>query len=212
MSSKRLQILRAARNVFGKFGYHATNIDHLTQTSGLSKGILQEYFHNKESLLMATQKAIFKELHQRITERTLQNQKGVATALDALDSMWNSIRSLHHTAPFIVETLNLRGKESPLQEEIKQFYTESTNLLEDGIRTVFGNHLATLVIPPERMAILIRILLSGLVVELAGCTTDSELKEVDQAFADFRSLFEQFVVQEFDWDIDEETDSVPLPW
>ena len=93
-----------------------------------------------------------------------------------------------------------------------EFYRESTLLLEDGIRKVFAEQLSELVISPERMAVLIRVLLSGLVVEMAGATTDDELKELDQAYRDIRTLFGDFVVMSDDWEVDEHTDSVPLPW
>ena len=69
-----------------------------------------------------------------------------------------------------------------------------------------------MVISPERMSVLIRVLLSGLVVEMAGATTEEELKELDQAYRDIRTLFGEFVMMSDDWEVDEDTDSVPLPW
>ena len=91
------------------------------------------------------------------------------------------------------------------------FTKNRRSFLEDGIRKVFAEQLSELVISPERMAVLIH-LLSGLVVEMAGATTDDELKELDQAYRDIRTLFGDFVVMSDDWEVDEETDSVPLPW
>ena len=62
------------------------------------------------------------------------------------------------------------------------------------------------------MAVLIRVLLSGLVVEMAGTTTEREQQELNQAYRDIRTLFGEFVVMSNEWEVDEHTDSVPLPW
>ncbi len=211
-SRTRISILKTAKRLFGIGGYQGTTLDDIAKFAGLSATTMQAHFENKESLLLETQRTIFRELHKRITERNQSSEHSVRNALDALDSMWNSVRELKSTAPFIVETLMLRGGDGPVHEKIRLFYKESTLLLEDGIRKVFADQLSELVISPERMAVLIRVLLSGLVVEMAGATTDEELKELDQAYRDIRTLFGDFVVMSSDWDVDEHTDSVPLPW
>ena len=77
---------------------------------------------------------------------------------------------------------------------------------------VFAGQLDQMTIPPRRMATLIRIWLEGLVLGLAQARTPDDLKNVDQAYADTRNLFARFVLQEEDFSIDPETDSLPLPW
>ena len=211
-SKTRISILRGAKKLFGLTGYQSTTLDDIARVAGLSASTMQAHFENKESLLLETQRTIFRQLHTRITERNQSSEHSMRNALDALDSMWSSVRELKSSAPFIVETLMLRGGEGPLHDSIRKFYRESTLLLEDGIRKVFAEQLSELVISPERMAVLIRVLLSGLVVEMAGATTDDELKELDQAYRDIRTLFGDFVVMSDDWEVDEHTDSVPLPW
>ena len=211
-SKTRVSILRTAKRLFGLTGYQSTTLDDIAKLAGLSASTMQSHFENKESLLLETQRTIFRELHARITERNQSSENSMRNALDALDSMWNSVRELKGSAPFIVETLMLRRGEDTLHESIRKFYKESTLLLEDGIRKVFAEQLSELVISPERMAVLIRVLLSGLVVEMAGATTEDEVKELDQAYRDIRTLFGEFVMMSDDWEVDEDTDSVPLPW
>jgi len=214
MSTKptSLKILRAARKMFGQLGYRGASLDEVAKAAGVSKGLLHYHFNNKEGLLIEAQKSVFKELHRRFTERATRGEQGVNTALDALDAMWTSVRDLRDGAPFIVETLSLGGQEGPMRPHIRNFYRESTSLLEDGIKKVFSDKVGLLVIPPYRMAVLIRILLSGLMVELAQAKTEQELKEIDQAYGDMRTLFQQFVLIKSEFELDEETDSIPLPW
>ena len=126
--------------------------------------------------------------------------------------MWSSVRDLHEGAPFIVETFALSAQDGDLNTQMRSFYQESTALLEDGINMVFAGQLDQLTIPPRRMATLIRIWLEGLVLELAQVRSDEDMAIVDQAYADTRNLFARFVLQEDDFSIDPETDSLPLPW
>ena len=81
-----------------------------------------------------------------------------------------------------------------VQDRLDSFYAESTSLLEDAIRHVFAEDLGQLALPPERMAVLVRILLEGLVVELAQARTQEDVAAVDQAFEDARALFARFVL------------------
>jgi len=208
----RTQILNTARKLFGRIGYRDATIEQVAKTAGVSKKILQHYFQSKEGLLMETQRVVFRELHRRFTRQALGKEEGLKTALDALDAMWQTTRELRDIAPFMLETLNLGNKNATLRPQLDQFYRESTSLLEDGIRKVFANELGTLVIPPDRMAILIRIFLSGMVVELAQVKSPEQLKELDQIYADIRSMFERFIVEKELFKLDEDTDSVPLPW
>ena len=208
----RTQILNTARKLFGRIGYRDATIEQVAKTAGVSKKILQHYFQSKEGLLMETQRVVFRELHRRFTRQALGKEDGLKTALDALDAMWQTTRELRDIAPFMLETLNLGNKNATLRPQLDQFYRESTSLLEDGIRKVFANELGTLVIPPDRMAILIRIFLSGMVVELAQVKSPEQLKELDQIYADIRSMFERFIVEKELFKLDEDTDSVPLPW
>ena len=149
----------------------------------------------KESLLIEAQRLVFRELHKRFLERAQRGEKGLSSALDALDSMWASIRNLSLGAPFLVETLGKASHKEPLRLQLQDFYLESTRLLEDGIRAVFSEQLHMLSIPPERMAKLIRILLEGLLMELAQAQNEQDLAQVDQAYTDMRQLFAQFVLK-----------------
>lgn len=48
---KKLQILAAAEILFSEQGYHAASIASIAKKSGISKGLMYNYFENKEDLL-----------------------------------------------------------------------------------------------------------------------------------------------------------------
>ena len=171
---------------------------------------------SREQLLIDAQRLVFKEIHRRFVERTRAGQQGLGPALLALDALWQAVRALHDGAPFLVETLAMAGHGGPTAEKMVRFYAECTELLEDGIRRVFEGDLDQLTVPPERMAVLIRIFLSGLLVELAQARTPAELATVEQAYADLRELFQRFALSSVGAEPapaeEAEHDAVPLPW
>ncbi len=209
-------ILRAASRIFGERGFDGASVQNVADEAGVSKSLIHYHFHTKEKLLLEAQKATFRELHRRISDGAERGQVGLRAALSALDSMWESIRDLREGAPFVVETLSLAGQKKELRPHIHSFYQESTALLSDGIERVFADDIHRLAIPPERMAVLLRIVLEGLTVELAHVQDSSDLRIVDQAYADMRKLFGDFVLlkeahEELDTASTKELE-IPLPW
>jgi len=142
-------------------------------------------------LLMESQHRAYVELHRRFTERADRGDGGLESALDALDAMWENIRQLRGGAPAILRTLS--NLDQPVQDRRVRFYQDSTHLLEDAIRAVFAADLGHLAMPPERLAILVRVGIEGLVVELAQARTAEDVALVDQAYADIRAMFQHVV-------------------
>lgn len=162
--------------------------------AGVSKGLLHYHFDSKDHLFLETQQAFFRELHRRFSERADRGDGGVTSALEALDAAWEAILGFHGGAAFVVETLALSNQDTALGQRVSDFYDESTHLLEDALAQLFAADLPRLAVPPERMAMLFRILSEGMVVELARARTDDDLARVEQAYRDFRDLFARFVL------------------
>lgn len=208
------RIVRAASRVFGQSGYDGASMGAVAAEAGVSKGLLHYHFASKEDLLIEAQRATFRELHRRFTERADRGDKGLDAALEALDAMWRSVRELRGGAPFIVATLAMASHDGPLNQRVSRFYGESTQLLEDAIRLVFSDELDELAVTPDRMAVLIRVLLEGLTIELAQARTPEDAARVDQAYKDFRELFERYVLsgQRMSAPDPDELGPIPLPW
>lgn len=162
-------------------------------------------------VLLETQQAAYVQLHRRFTERASRGDAGLTSALEALDAMWETIRMLRSVAPSVLLTLS--SAEEVVQQRRARFYNESTRLLADAIRVVFAADLGLLSIPPERLAVLVRVALEGLVVELAQAHDAADVARVDQAYLDLRALFERFVAPLADTVPPTLVlDPIPLPW
>ncbi len=161
--------------------------------------------------IIEAQRTVFRTLHRRFLDQAKRGECGIEAALDALDSIWASVRNLSDAAPFVVETLSTQNP--PIQHRLQDFYQESTKLLEDGIRAVFADQMHLLRVPPQRMAKLIRIFLEGLLMELVQAQNDEQLAQLDQAYADIRTLFRNFVLQPSVLQQEEsQKQDIVLPW
>lgn len=192
------RILDAAARMFGKEGFQGASMGQVAQAAGVSKGLLHYHFQSKEHLLIEAVRATFRQLHARFDDRFLRGDRGLPTALDALDALWGTVRDMHAWAPFMVETLSLSTQQSELRDDLNAFYDESTGLLEQGIARVFEGQHQRPVLPPDRLARLVRLCLHGLVVELAHARTDADRARVEQSYRDLRELFRKVAVEPVD--------------
>jgi AcrR family transcriptional regulator len=80
----KAKIIKAARSVFAKKGYHDATMDDIATEVGVSKGALYSYFESKESLL----KEISLQGHQ-----TLRNVLGETHKFENLESALDEVYS-----------------------------------------------------------------------------------------------------------------------
>ena len=183
------RILEAAASLFGREGFQGASMHAVARAAGVSKGLLHYHFRSKEHLLLEAQRATFRQIHRRFDDRFRSGERGLDTALEALDALWEAIREMHGWAPFMVETMSQAIGNRPLRADVDAFYAEAMEMLEGGIRTVFADHLDELNYPPERLARMVRAGMHGLVVELAWAQSESDLEQVATTYADLRDLF-----------------------
>jgi len=188
------RILTAATDIFGKVGFQASSMNAVARAAGVSKGLLHYHFNSKEHLLIEAQQATFRQIHARFQVRFERGETGLETALDGIDALWESLVEMRSWAPFFVETMNLASHSNGFSRHVDEFYAESTALLQRGIENVFRHHTEDLALPPDRLAMLIRTTIHGLVVELAYAREPEDVQRVAVAYQDFRSLFARSVL------------------
>ena len=127
------RILDAAARMFGQDGFQGASMGAVAEAAGVSKGLLHYHFQSKEHLLIEAVRATFRQLHRRFDDRFRRGERGLETALDALDALWAAVREMQAWAPFMVETMSLATKNEALREDLFAFYAESSDLLEKGI-------------------------------------------------------------------------------
>jgi AcrR family transcriptional regulator len=190
------RILDAAAGIFGKAGYDGATMLDVARAAGVSKGLLHYHFKSKEQLLIEAQRATFRRIAQRFESRSQEEETGLAMGLDALDALWEAVLDMRDWAPFMLETMSMATQNKPTRKLLDRFYEESMDLLEQGLKQVLGKDTQRLLLPPDRLSFLIRSTLEGLVVELAYSRNPTEVERVEQAYQDFRTMFEKVILEE----------------
>ncbi|MBX2804033.1 MAG: TetR/AcrR family transcriptional regulator; helix-turn-helix transcriptional regulator [Myxococcales bacterium] len=174
--------------MFGREGFRGASMTAVARAAGVSKGLLHYHFRSKEHLLIEAVRATFRQLNHRFEDRFERGDRGLDTAVDALDALWAAIHDMRSWSPFMVQTLSLGTQAGPIRDDLVAFYEESDALLRQGITEVFEGD-APLQMSDARVARLVRVCLHGLVVELSLAQTQAELDTVRQSYADLRTLF-----------------------
>jgi len=188
------RIVDAAARMFGSEGFQGASMGAVARAAGVSKGLVHYYFRSKEHLLVEAQRATFRQIHERFEGRFERGERGLETALEGIDALWEAVVEMRGWTPFIIQTMSLAAQEHPIRLHVDDFYRESNTLLERGVRNVFADELPAMAIPPERLAMLIRTAIHGLVVELSYARTPGEMARVDQAYRDLREFFARVVL------------------
>jgi len=189
------RILEAAARKFGTEGYQAASMEAVARAAGVSKGLLHYHFSSKEHLLIEAQRATFHQIYERFTDRFQHGERGLETALDAIDALWEALYGMKNWAPFMVELLSLAAHQHKVRSQVDSFYDETMGMLEESMSRVFADHKDRLIMPPDRMARVIRSSLHGLVLELSLCRNAEDLERVQQTYQDLRMTFENSILR-----------------
>lgn len=188
------RILDAAASLFGTEGYRGASMTAVAEAAGVSKGLLHYHFQGKEHLLFEAQRAIYRRIHQHFQTRFNQGERGIDTALEALDALWQAVHEMRTWAPFMMETVSLASQNEGVLQLAQNFLDESTALLESGVAQVFKDEQARLIATPQRVARVVRACIQGLVVELSLARTEEDLRNVEEIYEDMRNMFEHSVL------------------
>ncbi|MCB9662723.1 MAG: TetR/AcrR family transcriptional regulator [Alphaproteobacteria bacterium] len=189
------RVLDAARRVVGARGVDGTALLDIAAAAGVPLGLLRYHFRSMDHLLIETQRATFRQIHERFEERFARGEVGLDTALEALDALWASVRELHAWAPFMVQTMALAARDPSLAHRLDAFNAENLTRVELGLIRALPQEAHRLVLPPERLARTIRTGLYGLVVELASARDDAERAAIDRTYADVRAILARIVLE-----------------
>lgn len=96
---KMTQVVRAARTLFVKKGFHNVSIPQIVKASGVSTGAIYNHFSSKEGLARYIHEQTLTAFQQRFTERL----HGQATTFDKLQSFAELVFEITETEPEMME-------------------------------------------------------------------------------------------------------------
>jgi len=132
-TERRQQILRSARDVFAKHGYHAAKIDDIVAAAGVARGTFYLYFEDK--------RAIFEEIVDRTFARLGMSIVRVDTdhpTRSVGEQIRDNIRAIVHALledPATTKILlsDAVGLDPAFDRKLISFYEETGKLLESSL-------------------------------------------------------------------------------
>lgn len=140
-AARRTAILDAAEHCFANAGFHATSIQDICRTAGVSAGALYVYFESKEALI------------EGICERNRQEFAERFARLDEAVDFMTSLSQLAET--YLHEPREKRaiciemGAEATRNPSIARMFLSVDKHVEDSFRTLFERLIAESRIAPE---------------------------------------------------------------
>lgn len=133
-AERREQILKVARDVFAKRGYHQTTIDDIVAQAGVARGTFYLYFDDK--------RAVFSELIDRFAARITQTIQRIVTDNEALpvaeqvrDNIRNILRTcLAERAMTKILFTDGAGADPDFDRKLAVFYDAVVQLLTESLK------------------------------------------------------------------------------
>lgn len=126
-SSRKNQILDTALKLFALNGFHNTSIDQIAQETGISKGLVYNYFKSKEELLEEVFKNCFQGFDQ--FEALASSDQPKEVLKQVFDLFFKLLQEQTETY-LLVGELSLRAHEFPFAlDYVEEKYTQYLHLL-----------------------------------------------------------------------------------
>lgn len=153
---KKMAILRAAQEVFGKHGYSATTMKMIAQEAGVAFGLVAHYYGNKESLFITAGFTMVDDLLAAVRGRT-------AAAADGLDAVRLFVQGYldftlanRRTFPILIRCSPFSDVELPSEREhIAAKFREIIATIQEFVRQGQSDGSISASLPEEETAFLV---------------------------------------------------------
>jgi AcrR family transcriptional regulator len=129
-TERRAQVLRHAKRIFARKGYHRTNVADIIARAGIARGTFYLYFENKKELFEELLEQVVSEMRTRILR--LKVGPGEASPVDQLRA------NLRRVVEFVREERELTdillnhsvGFDRELDAKIREFYDRIAQMIQ----------------------------------------------------------------------------------
>ena len=157
--SRRDHLVTTAISLFCKHGFHATGIDRILETAGVSKKTMYEHFRTKEELIMAALRQYdsqFRNYFMREVEKTGTTPREKLLAVFDVAHAWFSQNNF-----FGCVFINAVGEYSEIDSPIRAISREFKSMMRGYIEKLAGEAGAP---DPKELASELSLLLEGAIV------------------------------------------------
>lgn len=187
------RILDAAGRCISRFGFDGTSMDDIAREAGVSKGLIVYHFESKEQLLLAVQRRAYGNLADGIAALAATEGPSMTQAFAAFDRVWGLLVALRDQIPFTLELVAQATRRPDAATRLQELNDEVTQLIERALRNTLGSAVADLPLPPERLAIVLHLIISGLALHAHFAPS---LETAQRTYNDLRLLLTRVMATE----------------
>jgi AcrR family transcriptional regulator len=171
--TSREKILSVALELFARKGYHATSVSQIAQKAKISKGLMYNYFHNKEKLL----EEIIQEGFNSLAELKYNAKRGVDPAVqleEFIDAVLDNLYSNFSYWQLYLALLVHPEVQKKFEKKMKQFRDEFVKAISSLFRKLKVKN-------PELEAFLLGTFFDGLVLNFMVAEDLFPIKKIKEA-------------------------------
>lgn len=148
---RKKQILKAAMDVFSRYGFHESNVQQIADEAGIGKGTIYEYFKSKEQIFLTIAESIFEQFYPDIKQLSEGDFRSFVEGIVRLN--FEVIREYSSFSRVFFETYaRAQSKDDPVHKVIDKWHTEYVKLISEIIKKAQKNREVSSDYHPDRLA------------------------------------------------------------
>lgn len=171
------RILQASIDTIARMGYEGASMKEIASTAGVSKALLHYHFASKEDLMLQSLKLLSTEVAQEVRANLAGGTPSLTMALDAAQGLFDRLLTNEVRVAFLTEMYATATHNAKLQETMQHYVELEKDLILEVIESALGPFKDQLIMPLDRLAMLVHTSIVGLSIESVVNRDEEKLKE-----------------------------------
>ncbi len=149
------RILQASIDTIARMGYEGASMKEIASAAGVSKALLHYHFQSKEELMLQSLKLLSSEVAQEVRDNLAGGTPSLTMALDAAQGLFDRLLTNEVRVAFLTEMYATATHNDTLQKTMQQYVELEKDLILEVIESALGPFKDQLIMPLERLAMLV---------------------------------------------------------
>ena len=171
------RILQATIDTISRLGYEGASMKEIASSAGVSKALLHYHFHSKEELMLQSLRLLSNEVAQEVKDNLTGGTPSLTMALDAAQGLFDRLLTNEVRVAFLTEMYATATHNETLQRTMQEYVELEKDLILQVVESALGPFKDQLIMPLERLAMLVHTSIVGLSIESVVNRDEEKLKE-----------------------------------
>jgi AcrR family transcriptional regulator len=149
----------------------------IASTAGVSKALLHYHFQSKEELMLQSLRLLSGEVAQEVRDNLAGGTPSLTMALDAAQGLFDRLLTNEVRVAFLTEMYATATHNETLRKTMQQYVEMEKELILEVVETALGPFKDQLIMPLERLSMLVHTSIVGLSIESVVDRDEEKLKE-----------------------------------